>query len=447
MEQHPVPQHIASFQFKLFGNLTIRQFITLAIPMSVAVLTFFSPLPAVVRLPLALVIGLFALFSALIPIQGRPLDKWLVDFIKAVTSPTQRVWVKETRVPEYLNVVTSLVSNQDLNQEPVTAQGRERLDAYLRTLPQQQSSPLDTKEQIALQRLGLSPQIPTQETLTGKLPPVISWPTKPREEGQFLAPESLPQLGEATSVHAAPTSSPKIAHFAKPYAIPGLEKRLKQQEPPHQTVNIAPPNVKTRLASEANFTIENVISIKPPGENTRLIHGIGKTRTRKLHFAPPEGFDLSKLPILGERRFEISEELKKRFGGEEGSQETTVAPVENTPAAPQETMQSIVPPTPPVQNPIANPIGSTPNVVSGFIKNNDGAPIENVILIVKDRDGVPVRALKTNKNGQFLSTTPLRNGAYTVEIESQTQQTPHTLQIDLNGQIVNPMEIKLNNDS
>jgi len=63
MEQHPVPQHIASFEFKLFGNLTVRQFVTLAIPMGIAALIFFSNLLTIIRLPLALIFGLLGLFA------------------------------------------------------------------------------------------------------------------------------------------------------------------------------------------------------------------------------------------------------------------------------------------------------------------------------------------------------------------------------------------------
>jgi hypothetical protein len=94
MEQHPVPQHIASFEFKLFGNLTIRQFFTLAIPMSVAIIVFFSNIAPIVRMPLAGMIGIFAFFIALVPIGGRPFDKWVLAFIRAIFAPTQRIWIK-----------------------------------------------------------------------------------------------------------------------------------------------------------------------------------------------------------------------------------------------------------------------------------------------------------------------------------------------------------------
>ena len=203
MEQHPVPQHIASFEFKLFGNLTVRQFVTLAIPMGIAALIFFSNLLTIIRLPLALIFGLLGLFAALVPIGGRPFDKWVVTFIKAILSPTQRVWIKEQKLPEFLNIVVSPPPGEEKIPEAVTAQGRERLFAYLRSLPKGEVSPFDVKEQIALQRLnlesaqGITPQ--------GQLPKPILFsnvpyqglgqiPTAPTPPEPTYAQVSLPQV-------------------------------------------------------------------------------------------------------------------------------------------------------------------------------------------------------------------------------------------------------------
>src|SRR3989344_2498328 len=107
MEQHPVPQHIASFEFKLFGNLTLKQFVTLSIPMSFAIIVFFSNIPAIIRFPVSITFGAFGFFIALVPINGKSFDKWIVAFVKAILSPTQRIWTKEQKLPEFLNVVVS----------------------------------------------------------------------------------------------------------------------------------------------------------------------------------------------------------------------------------------------------------------------------------------------------------------------------------------------------
>lgn len=538
MEQHSVPQHIASFEFKLFGNLTVRQFVTLAIPMALSAVIFFSSLPSVVRFILSGAIGLFGLFVALVPIGGRSFDKWVVYFIKAVLSPTQRVWVKEERLPEFLNVVVAPPATREHVPESITAQGRERLKNYLRSLPRGEFGPLDVKEQIAVERLGLAQEAGAVSGLgAGRPKAPILWPAGSLPQISRAAHVSMARMSaaEAGSVGQAPMpqgtgnyqgkleeslptlsagirAAPRIATHAKPYALPGLEKKLRLGYR-EETVQMAPvspeeragrggPQVKAQLASEANFTIESVIPIKTPDRQIKLIHGIGKTRVRKLHFAPPDGFDLSKLPIRGERRFEISEELKRRFSvktedlfreglkaaptprvtgaspGRQGSQakvkiEDKIHREASVPKAAQlvpkpkatTTVASGVRLAPEEKEVLDSkisisgqttrlgalktslsraqmvPLTNVPNVISGIVTTRDGDPVEKVILVVHDSHGIPVRAFKTNKLGQFLSVTPLSDGTYTVEVESESYHFA-PLSINLTGQVMAPFEIK-----
>ncbi|MDP2632723.1 MAG: PrgI family protein [Candidatus Curtissbacteria bacterium] len=528
MEQHPVPQHIASFEFKLFGNLTVRQFVTLAIPMSLAAAIFFSGLPPVIRYPISGVIGLFAFFAALVPINGRPLDKWLVSFIKAVMSPTLRIWVKEAKIPEFLLIVTATSQKEEEIPETITAQGRQRLQAYLRSLPKGNFSPLDVKEEIAVERLGLRSPQPLSQTSqggfseSGVLPPPIIWPTTKfgslpqilsvpglsmaqTPTGQALPSSQTTEDFEGVMEESLPPTIPthkeastKIASHAKPYALPGLERKL-QKKPPIEHVQLSPvaPLVKAQIASEANSAVENVISIRTPDRKIKLIHGIGRTRVRKLHFAPPIGFDLSKLPIRGEKRFEISLELKKRFSFDDErppappvilptsqpqsdsvqvqnqiKQEPRVAftkkdipfiPKSNIThnatdvtlkKAEEENLEASIlvnrdqSPTTPLPQGSSKaqifPLTNIPNVLSGIITDQEGNPLESAILIIKEASGIPVRALKTNKLGQFLSATPLNDGPYTLEVESNVK-TFDPMGLMLVGKVLEPLQIKSKN--
>lgn len=502
MEQHSVPQHIASFEFKLFGNLTVRQFVTLSIPMALAAIIFYSSLPPLVRLPLSGVLAILAFFAALVPVGGRPLDRWLVVFIKAVLSPTQRIWVKESRIPQFLKVVVAPPSVEEHIPEEITAASRERLREYLRSLPKGEIGPLDLREQLALLRLGLGEgQVGGQAVgETGVLPAPIIWPTTrvqetweplyPRSAGLPAAEAPWPQEEIGEQIRELPKSTEegedigeevvKISAHAKPYALPGLLPRLKKEGP----------TIRAKLASEANFTIENVIPIKMPNSEVRLIHGVGQTRVRKLHFAPPVGFDLSKLPIRGEKRFEISQELKRRFeplvdlltGVEEtqrpavaaaGGVPTVLAPGAKEPArgvvrvpkmkravkkafgvslAPDkgEILDSkirvggqpgaSIAPLGVLATASILPLTNKPNVISGVVTTADGKPLENVILVVRDAGGIPVRAMKTSKLGQFLSATSLANGIYTIELEDEMGKFK-PLQINLQGEVLSPLAI------
>ena len=536
MEQHSVPQHIASFEFKLFGNLTVRQFVTLAIPMGIAALIFFSNLATVIKLPLALVFGLFGIFAALVPIGGRPLDKWAVAFVKAILSPTQRIWIKEPKLPEFLSVVTSMSTTKEQVPEAITSQSRQRLLAYLRSLPKEAKTSLDVQEQVSLGRLelsGLSSGVLSEAkgVQEGQLPPPIIWPSQTYPQTPVYYGESLPQMNTPTGylglvgtpqaevqyigkmeeslppttrVREAAAPQAKISAHAKPFALPGLETRLRTQVPSEhiELIKTSPVIVpKARLASATDLAQELLIPITIE-KRIRFIPVVGRTRVRKLHFAPPLGFNLAKLPIRGERRFEISEELKKRYEVDESlfaepSQTAQVAPLpaSQIPVEPQVAPPKIIKTKPkamgvpradrfvprpyyslqtpqdvtfkPREKEISDskisigvqkssniplssvvlqraqivPLTNRPNVLSGLALAKDGSPVEGAIIIVRDQNGIPVRAMKTNKLGQFLSATSLADGQYTLEIESKLANF-EPLPLTLKGQIMAPLEIK-----
>lgn len=494
MEQHPVPQHIAAFKFKLFGNLTVRQFFTLIIPVSLATAIYFSGIPFIIRLPLSLVIGAFGLVIALVPFGGMPFDRWLVAFIKAITSPTQRVWIKEKRYPQFLDIISAPPKVVERQQpEELSSQKKEKLMAYIKTLPKETASPLDIKEKIALGNIDFSVQTASigAQTLTQEqFPPAIIWPTQPWQSSPKPQVEQKVSLETARPIEPEedlpPIEKPKVALHAKPYVVHGLEKRLegkKTQEARPVDITKMP---YLNLASDTNYWIDNIIPFVTPDNKIQFLHGIGKTRARKLHFAPPANFDLSKLPIRGEKRFEISEELKKRF---EDTSPPVVLPFEKRPEPLPIVTRNIPKPKPvsipqkqqimseskrqqspqnttaaqpasfqdtskfavtdfkktegiksPTSSAAIIPLTSTPNVISGLVTDANGSPLAGAVLVVRDQNGIPVRALKTNKLGQFLSATPLTSGKYSLEAESE-EATFKPISIEAEDKIISPISI------
>lgn len=94
IEQHPIPQDVAGYKFRLIGEMTVKQFIWLASGIILGLIAYSLPLPFFFKYPLT---GLFVALGAgiaFLPVEGRPMDKWLIAFIKSVYSPTQYVWKK-----------------------------------------------------------------------------------------------------------------------------------------------------------------------------------------------------------------------------------------------------------------------------------------------------------------------------------------------------------------
>jgi len=89
MEQHPIPRQITSFEFKLIGFMTLKQFLYLIIfaPIGYIVYSLF-PIPFL-NILLGAAVGFLGVAFAFVPINDRPLDVWIKNFWRRMNSPTQ----------------------------------------------------------------------------------------------------------------------------------------------------------------------------------------------------------------------------------------------------------------------------------------------------------------------------------------------------------------------
>ena len=87
-----------------------------------------------------------------------------------------------------------------------------------------------------------------------------------------------------------------------------------------------------------------------------------------------------------------------------------------------------------------------PNVITGILKDTSANLLPGILVTVRDKDDIPVRALKTNKLGQFAASTPLPNGTYTIDIEDPRGQFLFDrIQITLAGDIAPAVEVTAKN--
>lgn len=95
MENHPIPQDVTGFQFKLIGDMTVKQFAYLATGIVLAWTFFQLPIFFIIKLPVCTLLALLGIGLAFIPIAGRPMDVMVGNFIKALLRPTQFVYEKK----------------------------------------------------------------------------------------------------------------------------------------------------------------------------------------------------------------------------------------------------------------------------------------------------------------------------------------------------------------
>lgn len=254
MEQHPVPQPITSYEFRLVGDMTIKQFGKLAAGIILALIVYAIDPPVLIKWFLIALFGGLGAIMAFVPFEGRPVDVWIIAFFKRIYSPTQFLW----------------------KQRGMTASSF----------------------------------------------------TQPQKSASVVPPQTMPQ------------SMPQIPKTeVQPQPLPPAPAPLK--------INI-PPSFSTRKEKrvEAKFSSDVVVPVTP----------------------------------------------------------------------------------------------SLPNLTVGYVRDKEGKLIEGAILEIRDSSGNPVRAFKTNKLGQFLSATPLHNGAYEIETSKEGFEFD-IIKINLEGKILSPIEI------
>lgn len=320
MEQHAIPQNISSYQFRLVGDMTLKQFFQLAGGLLVALIFYSAPLVGIIKWPFVIISAILGVALAFLPLEERPLEKWIFAFFRAIYAPTEFFWKKITVPPKIF---------QDEPAAPSATPG-----------PQQQ----------AVEQYLASPGQKTEPT--NKL--------ENAEKGFFAT----------------------LMGIASPTVVP-----VPQQAEPVAKIEIPIP--------------QNV-PVKIPAQMPHLV--VEEKRQESVYTSPQISTTQVNPSIVGNEMI------------------STTAAIFSVDAAP---------PNPPTY----------PNVVVGQVVDAERKIIEGAIMEIRDSSGRPVRALRSNKVGHFITITPLENGKYEIVTEKEGYEfSPVTF--DTVGQIVPPILVQ-----
>ncbi len=128
MEQHPIPRQITTFEFKLIGFMTIKQFIYLVLffPLGFIIFKLF-PVP-ILNILLGLIVASLGVALAFVPINDRPMEVWIRNFLKKMNSPTQYFYLKSNQPLYFLK---DLVFSADPHRIMTHIESQEKLKKYL----------------------------------------------------------------------------------------------------------------------------------------------------------------------------------------------------------------------------------------------------------------------------------------------------------------------------
>ena len=391
MENHPIPQNITGFEFKLIGNMTLKQFAYLASGSILAWILYILPIFALIKFPLIFVFaGLGAAF-AFLPIEGRPMDLMVRNFIKAAFSPTQYVYQKAGG--ELLSKDEQKLKDFNKKRLSISQMSDKQLSDFLKNLPKGVNK-LDKKEMVFFQSLNSYSQGPAAQPAPGYVAehayttPAVATP-QPLQPQKINVDTKMPSedLKKTAELLTRELQEAK----AKEAAAPAVN--TKDYLDAHSKV----------LELQKNL---NDLMFQKQQLESRLIELQKQVQTDKTQVFSPS---VAKQPEQTQFVRSIPNNMASSVG---------------------------LPSTP-----------EFPNIVTGIVKDPRGNPLANILVEVKDTQGNAVRAFKTNALGHFASATPLVNGSYTIAFEDPKNQNRFdTVGFVAKGEIIFPVEV-ISNDT
>ena len=387
MDNHPIPQDITGFQFKLIGDMTLKQFLYLAVGIIIAWIIFSTSANFLIKLPLSSIFAIFGVSFAFFSISGRPVDTMLLNFMKATFSPTKYIYQKPSSNLGVLPKGTVQMTN------PATPIMETVTNSTGASTPQNE---LDKKEFDFFRMLS-----------------------------QMLHPVSTPTPVMQASSASAQASAPFIVS-AK---IEGQKKKTLAPRMPQEPTNSS----ETALVKETQVLQEE---LKEAVANEKK--NMGLPTYEEAHEKTLEVEKLLNETLSQKQQLEKEIlDLKKRLEAQkEKVYSPSPAPLARTPNVRTITNKS--------QGKSAGlpTIPEFPNIITGIIKDPRGNPLSNILVEVKDPEGNPVRAFKTSPLGQFQASTPLQNGNYTIEFEDPTSMNKFDkVAFQATGDVISPIEV------
>jgi hypothetical protein len=397
MENHPIPQDITGFQFKLVGNMTVKQFAYLAIGAILAWLFFFIlNLPTILKWPLAVLSLGSGASLAFVPIDGRPMDTMIGNFMRALLSPTQFIYQRGSRQ----NQPSYIVPNVPAASTKPQAQILER------AIPQPQTQPANPVQNlVATTLVPQTPTAPTAPSVVQLSSPQVA--TQPASNASYSDPTKVPArlITEMSEPDEEQKKKEEIEKGEREYLqnqIDDLQKQLGDS--------------KTQQPIPAPAPVTEATSPNPQQELERLLAESNRQKE-----------------ALEKQILQMSAKM-------ETNSQPTFNPVVAKPLAPTQHVRRV-----PLgmEKTVGIPsIPDAPNLITGIIKDPRGNPLPNILVEVKDQDSNPVRAFKTNGLGKFASATSLSNGKYLISFEDPGEKNQFdAFELELTGAIVMPLEI------
>ena len=128
MDLHPIPRQITTFEFKLIGFMTVRQFGYVLLAGVIGYLFFLAVPIQILNVIVGVLILSVGLLFAFVPINDRPFDVFVRNLMKRLNSPTQYVFRKHDKA---LRIFDELYFEANPHIIMAHVDSKEKLATYL----------------------------------------------------------------------------------------------------------------------------------------------------------------------------------------------------------------------------------------------------------------------------------------------------------------------------
>jgi len=381
MENHPIPQDVTGFKFKLIGSITVKQFLYLLGFGILTVVSLMIPMAIFIKAPLMMLFSGIGVILAFIPIEGRPADVMIANFAKAIPSENRYIFRKRGVNLANYEVFRASPKKNSLQAVQATAAATAKTNS-------------DDKRAILISRLRNSSFRPDDSEIKqlnnikaffdedAKAPirviPIQQADAEPQET--HVAP--VQKTVNAQNIVNVDTDERSVVLLEKTEEKPETFKSEVAEKTPAAPIQTQAPQVQAQPAQ-----VEPVVQAEKP-------------QAPEIKLSNDKNTERPEVPMT-----KINQNPSPSLAG-------------GFPTLPD--------------------VG---NVILGIVRDPRGKTLPNILVEVVDSNNIPVRAFKTNALGQFASATPLSDGTYRVSFEDpQKQHDFQDITVTLAGEIFQPIE-------
>ena len=434
MDNHPIPQDVTGFKFRIVGSITVRQFMyLLGSGIAAAILIFLVEMNLIFKIPLIVLLGGVGPFFAFIPIEGRAADLMLVSFFRAVFSNSLYIYQKQG-ANLALFPAFSFAAPQTTAKQSTQSKSDIKRALLARTLRSSTYAP-DNEETERIHKINESFQGVSGGVNTAA-PSIVRPPVDLNNgAGSTNQEEQANSNSEVNNEVVRPRTTPSLVVDSIPSVqstnntSPAQPQQTTNNNQADQSTQTYPPGTQASSNTRGGQPVSPTVtkeSISSQVQSSPAVNNNQQTSHTVTPIDAPRGQIASA----------AGDERQQKTGTQAEANVTQKDETTQTGKEAGHTPKKAV-------SEFFDALPDRPNVILGVVLDPRGKVLSNIIVEVEDKSGTPVRTFKTNAQGKFAAATSLPDGEYIVKFEDPRGAHKFaTINVALNGAIFEPILVK-----